>query len=64
MNVILLDCLMYEDDVLFARALSALNTQFGQRETLLEVTPPATTHSDNTFRQHIPMQIRINTAYT
>ena len=26
-NVILLDCLMYEDDVLFAKALSALDTQ-------------------------------------
>ena len=31
-------------------ALMALNTKFGQLKTLLEVTPPATTHSDNSFR--------------
>ena len=42
MNIILLDCLMYEDDALFAKALSALDRDFGQRRKLLAVTDAVT----------------------
>ena len=47
LNVILLDCLMYEDDTLFAKALAALDQDFGgccwgRRLTTLQLTrtPP------------------------
>ena len=37
-NTILLDCLMYEDDELFAHALALLERTFGQRRKLIEAT--------------------------
>lgn len=36
MDIILIDCLMYEDDNLFAKALELLDRTYGQRRNLLE----------------------------
>ena len=41
-NTVLLDCLMYEDDRLFEKAIAAMSRDFGQRRKLLDVTDAVT----------------------